>query len=421
MILWIVLTSMTALAAVIVATPFIRRFERRRLGSGDVAVYRDQLKEVENELRLGQLEPGQADSAKAEIKRRLLTADALDEPALPGISSAEKTVAAIGVSATVVLGSIALFALTANLEPPATALTAPAPPLPVTGEAPGSAATATARPQTPRATPGKAATANALPPVEEMIQRLVARLQRNPKDVEGWRTLGWSYYSTDHFTEAAVAYARAIELNPKVAAYHSARADALAKAENGLVTPDAKAAVEEALRLDPKDGLARFLAGLAKQQAGDTAQAFTEWNELLKNLSPNDAWGSDLTKRIAEFMPPAGRDNIDPPASAMAETPAPGATRDERGPKPEDIRRAELLPPSDRTAMIRAMVESLANRLAQSPRDADGWIKLIRSRTVLGDTDAANQALERALKIFSDDPTERARIAAAAEQLGLSP
>jgi cytochrome c-type biogenesis protein CcmH len=415
MILWIVLTIMTALAAVIVATPFIRRFERQRLGSGDVAVYRDQLKEVENELRLGQLEPSQAESAKVELKKRLLAADHLGEPMLPGLSGAEKTAAAIGVTGIVVLGSVALFALTANLEPPANSLVA-SEALPVAaGEAPLATSALPPTPA-PRAAAGKPAS-NALPPVEEMIERLVTRLQRNPKDTEGWRTLGWSYYSTDHFTEAAVAYARAIELNPRVAAYYSARADSLAKAENGVMTDDAKAAVEEALKLDPKDGLARFLDGLTKQQAGDTAAAFKEWNDLLASLGPNQVSGSDLKTRIAELMPQAGRDSGEAVTAGRSSANAPEG----RGPGPEDIKRAESLSSSDRTAMIRGMVDSLANRLAQSPRDADGWIKLIRSRTVLGETDAANQALARALKIFSDDAPERARIAAAAEQLGLSP
>ncbi len=41
--------------------------------------------------------------------------------------------------------------------------------------------------------------------------------------------------------------------------------------------------------------------------------------------------------------------------------------------------------------MIRGMVDGLANRLEQQPRDAEGWIKLIRSRVVLGDAELANK------------------------------
>lgn len=93
----------------------------------------------------------------------------------------------------------------------------------------------------------------------------------------------------------------------------------------------------------------------------------------------------------------------------------------EKGPTPEDMRAAEATLPAERSAMIRGMVDGLANRLEQSPRDADGWIKLIRSRVVLGETELAKQALARGLEVFSDDQQQRDRIATAAQQLGLSP
>jgi cytochrome c-type biogenesis protein CcmH len=70
--------------------------------------------------------------------------------------------------------------------------------------------------------------------------------------------------------------------------------------------------------------------------------------------------------------------------------------------------------------MIRGMVDGLALRLDKSPRDADGWIQLIRSRTVLGDQDAAKAALQKALGIFIDAPQEQSRISAAATELGVN-
>ena len=74
---------------------------------------------------------------------------------------------------------------------------------------------------------------------------------------------------------------------------------------------------------------------------------------------------------------------------------------------------------AERTAMIRGMVASLESRLEQSPRDVDGWIRLIRSRTVLGEMEAAMQAFDHALKVFSDAPREQAKIGASAQELGL--
>jgi cytochrome c-type biogenesis protein CcmH len=76
--------------------------------------------------------------------------------------------------------------------------------------------------------------------------------------------------------------------------------------------------------------------------------------------------------------------------------------------------------PADRMAMIQGMVDRLAERLSQSPRDVDGWIRLMRSRQVLGEADAAGETLRMALDVFKDAPQEQDRISAAARELGLS-
>ena len=71
--------------------------------------------------------------------------------------------------------------------------------------------------------------------------------------------------------------------------------------------------------------------------------------------------------------------------------------------------------------MIRAMVDGLANRLDRSPRDVDGWIRLIRSRQVLNEPEAARQALDHALKVFDEPSPERDHLVTAAKELGLNP
>jgi cytochrome c-type biogenesis protein CcmH len=65
------------------------------------------------------------------------------------------------------------------------------------------------------------------------------------------------------------------------------------------------------------------------------------------------------------------------------------------------------------------MVDGLADRLETSPRDVDGWISLVRSRVVLGETEAAAAASTKALDVFKDDAQASAAITAAATELGL--
>jgi cytochrome c-type biogenesis protein CcmH len=84
-----------------------------------------------------------------------------------------------------------------------------------------------------------------------------------------------------------------------------------------------------------------------------------------------------------------------------------------------DSTKEDAKPESENGAM-RSMVDGLASRLEASPRDAEGWIKLIRSRTVLGEKDAAATALRKALDVFKDEPEQMTEIAAAADELGVT-
>jgi cytochrome c-type biogenesis protein CcmH len=435
MTLWLVLTIMISGAAVLVSAPFIRRLDRPQPGLvGDMEVYRDQLKEVENELRQGMIDDPQAETARVEIKRRALAADRMEQSASPKLSQDERNFVVMGVTGIVVLGAVGLYAVTGNPDLPsmpgsgATSRATSAftrEPLTLERLAAATQSPADGDQREPRLQTG-------LPSVDEMIRRLAARLVQNPNDAAGWRTLGWSYASIGHYSEAAEAYAKAIELSPGQAEIRSARIEVLIRSADGAVTADARNAIEETLRVDPKDARARFFKGLAEEQHGDKTSALAEWTELLKDVNSDEPWVADLKDRISELDRDTGVDAARRGPSkpgmagglleALRTSRAPQISRAiEKGPSQEDVRAAEAMPPGDRAAMIQSMVDGLAGRLEQSPRDADGWIKLIRSRTVLGQNELAKRALARGLEVFADDKQQRDRIAAAAQELGLSP
>jgi cytochrome c-type biogenesis protein CcmH len=441
MTLWFVMTVMIAIAAVLMSAPFIRRLERSRLESaGELTVYRDQLKEIENEAAQGLIDSAQAESASIEIKRRILAADRAESPSNAALSRQERRFAVAIVTTVVTFGSIALYAMVGSPDLPAATRQVAVEPSVGRPSVPASALKpASAKPQPITLPPSQASQAaaqpqTALPPVEEMIQRLLTRLQRNPQDPEGWRVLGWSYFGIERFADAADAYSKAIKLRPTFAGYRTARAEALVRDADGRVTPEAKNDLEAALKLDPKDSRARFFNGLAKEQGGDKAAALADWNSLLAEADPNEPWLSDLKQRATDLRRDLGDSSTPPPAKPKpsgtglldalkaADNASPQAVDPAaRDPRPDDIRSAEKMAPEDRTAMIRGMVDGLANRLDQSPHDTDGWIKLIRSRVVLGEADQAKKTLQRALTVFPEDGPERTRIIESAQQLGLSP
>jgi cytochrome c-type biogenesis protein CcmH len=451
MTLWLILTIMTSAAAAWLVIPLLRRVGHPGdETAGDIAVYRDQLREAGRDLRHGLIDAAQAETVRTEIKRRILAATRQVPPDLPGLSGRQRSFVIVGATAIVALGSANLYAVIgspdlASMRSPASST------LLFAGEA-GAAAPRSSGALPPWHPPleGVAATDGAsdsgmdgeapsgLPTVEEMTRRLAARLARNPEDIDGWRTLGWSYLNIGRFDEAAKAYAKAIERDPGNAEVRGGRIAALVGAANGVVTPEARAAISEVLKLRPNDARARFFAGLASKQDGDRAAALAAWTGLLNDTGAgaqiDASLASDLKSGVSDLKRELGIDGSVPAAAvkpvvmagatprlsqAQDETLAPHAV--EKGPRSQDMQAAEAMPPADRAAMIRGMVDGLASRLERSPRDADGWIRLIRSRVVFGQGDLAKQALARGLAAFTDNASERDRIAEAALEVGVEP
>lgn len=77
---WIVVAILTAAVAIVLMYPLMRKTEvseTRR--DGEVAVYRDQLAELDRERAAGLIGETEADYARAEIGRRLLAAAEAEE------------------------------------------------------------------------------------------------------------------------------------------------------------------------------------------------------------------------------------------------------------------------------------------------------------------------------------------------------
>jgi len=433
MVFWIVLAMMICAATVLLSVPSWRRLEQPQAPERDIEAYCAQLTEIARKAAAGLIDRTQADSACAEVKRALM-ADRAAPPA--ALSLGRRNLAVVAVAACMVLGLVALYALSGGSDLPF-----------VEDKADFSRAGDAAVEELAAATQGatrlpETTSQPRLGSVDEMIARLTDRLNRSPDDAEGWRMLGWSYFNTERFAQAAGAYAKAIALDPQSAAYRSARGEALVRAADGRVSDEAKAAFIEALRLDPKDPRGRFFVGLAKERAGDKQAALDDWiailNETDSSDSSDESWIGDLRQRVAELGQEIGVDvskRLDRPPAEPNGSPLAMLQRQEQavpdvaaphlpvpnkgGPAAADIRAAEAMQPAERTAMIEGMVDRLASRLSQSPRDVEGWIRLMRSRQVLGEADAAEQTFRFALEVFKDAPPEQERISAAARELGL--
>ena len=256
--------------------------------------------------------------------------------------------------------------------------------------------------------------------VGSMIASLEAKLKQNPNDAAGWRMLGWSQFETGNLMQAAQAYRRAAQIEPGNAENWSSLGEALQVASTD-VSPKAKSAFERALQIDAKDARSRYFLGVQKDLSGQHAQAVDDWIALLKDTPPGAPWEADLRRTIAQV---ADKQKIDIKGRvpAPAQTAAVGqsvATAASPGPTPEQMAQASSIPPGQQDEMVQEMVSRLADRLKANPKDADGWIRLMRARMVLGETSAATQALKSGRAAFPGDAAVQGRLTQAAQELGV--
>lgn len=389
--IWILLTTLIGLAASLAAAPFLGASVAAQAGDPRRALFQRQINEVERDLSQGLISAPEAAALRIEAQRRLLAAGADKQQGETAVAPTRPW-AAIIVAGIVVMAGAGLYALRGM--PQATSAVPPVGALPNANEQ-----------------MTVAGTGAGVDSVDAMVEGLKGRLEQNPGDADGWRMLGWSYFNMERFSEAADAYKRAVALLPQNAAYQSAYGEALVMAAAGFVTTDAKAAFDAAIKLDPAEPRARYFRGLALDQAGDVAGAINAWIEMV-DTAPGDAeWAPDLQRRIEARAAEAGIDiNGRLRSTDFVAAPRPSA---------EQVDAAMAMPAADRQAMIEGMVGRLAARLKDDPMDADGWIRLIRSRMVLGERASAQDDLKSALAAFKDDLAERDRIRREAESLGL--
>jgi cytochrome c-type biogenesis protein CcmH len=250
-----------------------------------------------------------------------------------------------------------------------------------------------------------------------MIASLEAKLKANPDDAGGWRMLGWSYFETGDLMRSAQAYRRAAQIEPGNAENWSSLGEALQSASTDI-SPEAKTAFERAIRIDRKDPRARYFLGVQKDLSGQHEAAISDWLALLKDTPAGAPWEADLRRTITQV---AGKSKIDINGRMPAAQPAGQsiATAAIPGPTPEQLAAASSIPPSQQDEMVQGMVTRLADRLKANPKDADGWIRLMRARMVLGEAAAAGAALRTAQAAFQGDTATQGRLTRAAQELGV--
>lgn len=406
MIFWIVAGLMSVIVAAGLIVPLLRaKVHTADANDYDVEVYKDQIAELDREHSAGRLTDDQVAAARAEIARRLLAADNRRKISRERASNDERNRSRLTVQLTALVIAVAV---------PGAALTIYAQ-LGTPG-LPGApfADRAQSQPNTENA-------AN-ITDLNALAVRLANRLQTEPDDLEGWLLLARTYMTLQRHAEAAQGFKQALGLDPNDAILYSAYGEALTLAASDTVTPVARNAFEEALRRDAGEVRARYYTGLASYQRGDRADALDRWAALIADSPADASWLPIVRSQAEEAARALGLD-----AASVLPSPLPATTTMQanttsttRGPTAADVTAAAAMSPEERAQMIAGMIEGLAARLEENPREFDGWLRLIRAYAVIKQQDKAEAALANALAIFEKAPFPRQQLLALGQELGLT-
>ena len=254
--------------------------ERRE---ANLAIFRDQLAELERERDEASLSATDFEQAKRELQRRMLEDVQTENSGEPTSTASKKT--AIALLIVLPLAATAGYALLGNprgLDPMQT------------------------QPQT-RVSPVQ---------IEAMVVKLAEKLKNNPDDANGWVMLARSYKVLERFAEAAEAYSHAGAVVNKDASLLADYAEVLAQTNKGDLQGKPGELIARALKLDPNEPQALLLAGAAASDRRDFTAAADHWSRLLLQLEPGSEEAASVEAAIAKAREiAAGSANKKPPVT----------------------------------------------------------------------------------------------------------
>lgn len=353
----IVVVGLMLVVGVIAAPLVFGRGTAQGREAADAQVFRDQLAEVDRDLARGAINAEEAEGARIEVSRRLLKADR-DSKAQVELSPGPKGLARIIALVVLIAVPAAALGLYAELGQPGL----PGQPL--------EERIAAAQDRPSQAEAEAQANLDPMPPIAdpslvENLQRLEQVVAGRPDDAEGQRLMGITQLRAGRYVAARKAFDRYLELADQVSADdHASHAEAMILGAGGYVSPEAGKALEQALRKDPENPMARYYAGITLAQAGRFSQAVQIWQRLRTEVPDGSQVAGALDALLAEMQQQL-------PGAVQPQQPG------QPGPSREDIEAAEEMTPEERTEMIASMLARFEDRLTSEGGEVEDWVRLM--------------------------------------------
>lgn len=281
---WLICALLVAVGLAFVLPP-LQRAEKEvatddETNEANVEVYRDQLKELEADLKAGLIAPEQYEQDRQEFERRLLDdVSAVTKPVKAKSLNRRKLayLVAFAMPIAAVATYLGVGHSSAMSRTPAPAGRAAAAPMSEANQG--------------EFTPER---------IEANVAALAKKLEQNPNDLQGWIMLARSYSSLNKFTEAGAAYKKATELKPDDADLLANYAFTLGMANDRKLAGEPREIINRALKINPDSGVALELAGSAAFEAGEYDRAIEYWEKLLQKSPDDSELRQAITERINE-------------------------------------------------------------------------------------------------------------------------
>lgn len=144
------------------------------------------------------------------------------------------------------------------------------------------------------------------PSLPDLVDNLAKRLEEEPDNANGWFMLGRSQMTLGRYEDATASFRRVDELSPDTAPVLLALANAAAMAQGGKIGGEPEELVLRALELEPNDAIGLWLAGNAREEAGDDQAAIEYWQRAIPLLNDSPADQQELTTRMQMLASKAG-------------------------------------------------------------------------------------------------------------------
>ena len=352
----------------------------------DLAVYKDQLKELHAEIDRAAINPADAEQARTEIARRLLAAQAK-------ISEFDDATKA---TADRKFGSIAITAIAVLFVPTISVFTYYSLGSPTMEAQPLQARILAAQNQ-------QLAANEEGEQLRALVEKAEAHLQANPEDGRGWDVLAPIYFRLGEGEKSRDAFVKAINILGENAQRLAGLGEVEVAMAGGIVNAEAKTRFEVAAFLDPNDGRSQFFLGLADAQSGNVKRATGIWQSLSQNPNSPSEWRTVAARQLAALSPSQSIDDASAPSIDQ-----------------DTINEVQSMSDEDRQAMIEGMVSQLNTRLTEEGGSVEEWQRLIRARVVLDQREMAKNDLSRALEAFASEAENADKLRALASELNLS-